>query len=79
MTINHIDQLAQWWEDAEQGVAREGDTVIWRNQRHRSGTYAYEVGSQDRDEEEALPDDLRILERAPKPQPAWLTFTGGNK
>jgi len=71
MTINHIDQLAEWWENAEEGAASEGDTVIWRNQRHRSGTYAYEVGRQDRDEAAALPDYLRILSRAQKPKPAW--------
>ena len=67
----HIDTLKEWWENAERGAASEGDTVIWRNQRHRSGAYAYEVGRQDRDEAAALPDYLRILSRAPKPKPAW--------
>ena len=68
MTIDHIDQLAQWWENAEQGIPREGDTYIARF----PGGDGYETGVVDGD---GLPkgmlDDTRILARAPKPKPAW--------
>ena len=30
MTTNHIDQLTQWWEAAEQGAVQKGDIVIER-------------------------------------------------
>ena len=67
MTTNHIDQLAQWWENAERGAIRAGDTVI---QNHRTApdeytVYVAEQPSQDSGEH------VRILARAPKPKPAW--------
>ena len=68
MTSNHIDQLAEWWENAEQGTPREGDTYIARF----PGGDGYETGVVDSD---GLPPvmlpNARILARAPKPKPAW--------
>lgn len=66
MTINHIDQLTEWWENAEKSVAHVGDTVI--HYEVEDGSYmvytldAGPVGSWSR---------LRVLERAPKPKPVW--------
>ena len=68
MTSNHIDQLTQWWENAEQGTPREGDTYIARF----PGRAGYDTGVVDSG---GLPEgmlrDTRILARAPKPKPAW--------
>ncbi len=68
MTTNHIDQLTQWWENAEQGTPREGDTYIARF----PGRAGYDTGVVDSG---GLPEgmlrDTRILARAPKPKPAW--------
>ena len=65
MTTNHIDQLTEWWETAEQGTARRGDALIGKG--HGGHFMIYTA---DCDEEE--PDDaVRILARAPKPKPAW--------
>ena len=68
MTSNHIDQLAQWWDEAEQGTPREGDTYIARF----PGRAGYDTGVVDSG---GLPEgmlrDTRILARAPKPKPAW--------
>ena len=66
MNTNHIDQLAEWWETAEQGTPREGDTYIARF----PGRDGYETGVVGRT---GLPHgmlpDTRVLARAPKP--AW--------
>ena len=69
----HIDQLAQWYADAERitdtNRPRAGDTLIFP---YNAGGYAIEV-----EEDEWTPDDVvpgesaRILARAPKPKPAW--------
>ena len=67
MTINHIDQLAEWWETAEQGAPKPGDTIIidlgddgYRiDTASTSWVYWERYG------------DTRILARAPKPKPAW--------
>ena len=65
MTINHIDQLTEWWENAEEGVARRGDALIGKAYDGRFMVYVADC-----DEEE--PDDaVRVLARAPKPKPAW--------
>lgn len=64
MTINHIDQLAQWYADAEQGAISEGDTLIIKV----GGGYTVETS------DFPIPDpadEVRILARAPKPKPAW--------
>ena len=67
MTINHIDQLTEWWETAEQGAPKPGDTIIidlgddgYRiDTASTSWVYWERYG------------DTRILARAPKPKPAW--------
>ena len=65
MTINHIDQLAQWWETAEQAVVQKGDTVI---EYLDDGHHAVYVADTDQDQVYGF---YRILARAPKPKPAW--------
>lgn len=63
MTTNHIDQLAQWWETAEQGAVQKGDIVIERVEDGQYNVFtAFESEARDYDE-------FRILARAPKP--AW--------
>lgn len=67
MTTNHIDQLTEWWETAEQGAPKPGDTIIidlgddgYRiDTASTSWVYWERYG------------DTRILARAPKPKPAW--------
>ena len=64
----HIDQLTAWWENAEKGTPREGDTYIARF----PGRDGYETGVVDSDGlPEGMLPDTRILARAPKPKPAW--------
>ena len=65
MTISHIDQLAEWWENAEEGVVQPGDTVIGLTDADND---AYEVFVAQSGESEEY-DFYRILSRAPKP--AW--------
>lgn len=67
MTSNHIDQLAEWWENAEGGVVQPGDTVIGLTDADND---AYEVFVAQSGESEEY-DFYRILSRAPKPKPAW--------
>ena len=64
MTGNHIDQLAQWWDEAEEGVIEKGDTVINRSD---SETTVYVATVRARRQH----PNARILARAPKPKPAW--------
>ena len=64
MTINHIDQLAQWWDEAEEGVIEKGDTVINRSDGE---TTVYVATVRARRQH----PNARILARAPKPKPAW--------
>ena len=64
MTINHIDQLAEWWENAEEGVIEKGDTVINRSDGE---TTVYVATERARRQHPCV----RILSRAPKPKPAW--------
>ena len=70
MTTNHIDQLTEWWENAEKGAPSKGDAIIRRTERLLSNGYAYEVGTEDYTDARHL-DNVRILARAPKPKPAW--------
>ena len=63
MTTNHIDQLAQWWENAEEGPVGKGDLVI---KRHPDGRYTIREA-----EKGWETTNYRILSRAPKPKPAW--------
>ena len=64
MTINHIDQLAQWWDEAEEGVIEKGDTVINRSDGETTVYVATERARRHH-------ANARILARAPKPKPAW--------
>ena len=67
MTINHADQLAQWWETAEKGSPRPGDTIITNL---GGGEYLIGPASEYWSGREQYVD-IRILARAPKPKPAW--------
>ena len=64
MTINHIDQLTQWWDEAEEGVIEKGDTVINRSDGETTVYVATERARRHH-------TNARILARAPKPKPAW--------
>ena len=65
MTINHIDQLKEWWENAEKAMrARPGDTII-EDRRDREGGFDIRPVVV----EEIIGKRTRILARAPKP--AW--------
>ena len=66
MTTNHIDTLDKWWENAEEGAARKGDTIIVRY----DGDGEYGIRISDADLISHV-NDIRILRRAPKPKPAW--------
>lgn len=61
----HIDTLAEWWENAETGRFREGDSLIFKYGDEYTVQPAYEDG------EISRPDEERILHRAPAPKPAW--------
>src|SRR5699024_10050623 len=64
MTTNHIDQLAQWWDEAEVGGIEKGDTVINRSEGETT-VYVATVRAHRQH------PSARILARAPKPKPAW--------
>lgn len=72
MTTNHIDQLAQWWDSAEDAPASPGDRIIERHVCERDGDTYYTVGVH-REGMRGLigKSGTRILSRAPKPKPAW--------
>lgn len=60
----HIDQMKEWWDGAEQGPFRKGDTVIRFNDSG-NGYKIYEAQADNEDQR------IRILARKPKPKPAW--------
>ena len=63
---SHIDQLAEWWENAEESNDfYPGDTWIRRRQA-QTGGYVYDVGRVTR---KKTYYETRVLARAPKP--AW--------
>ena len=69
----HIDQLAQWYADAERitdtNLPRAGDTLIFP---YNAGGYAIEVEEDDWTPNIVIPGEVtRILHHAPKPKPAW--------
>ena len=69
MTMNHIDQLAEWWNNAEKGEPRAGDTLIWR--KHGPSYELFTAVATD----DGLGKHIRILARAPRsryPFPAIL-------
>ena len=73
MTTNHIDQLAQWYADAERitdtNLPRIGDTLIFP---YNADGYAIEVEEDGWTPDDVVPgESVRILARAPKPKPAW--------
>ena len=72
MTSNHIDQLTEWWENAEVPTSatlpKDGDRIIIRY-----NSEWYEVATADGDASvHDLSSYTRILARAPKPKPAWV-------
>ena len=71
MTINHIDQLREWWETAEVGDPKDGDVIIeWAGDGHAVRTFLED----ERDNLYAA-CTYRILARAPRshhPFPAIL-------
>lgn len=71
MTTNPIDQLKQWYDDAEQvtetNLPRPGDTLIFP---YNASGYAFEVEEAAWTPEDVVPGEtVRIYSRAPKP--AW--------
>ena len=73
MTTNHIDQLAQWYADAERitdtNPPRIGDTLIFP---YSADGYAIKAEEDDWTPDDVIPGEpVRILRRAPKPKPAW--------
>lgn len=67
MTTNHIDQLAQWWSEAEHEPFRKGDVLIARFDDRPMPYEVYPAGC----DSDSPADHVRILSRAPKPKPAW--------
>ena len=71
MTVNHIDQLAQWYADAEQvtktNLPRKGDTLIYPR---RTSGYIIESdgGGWTPGLVHSTGEPARILSRAPKPR-----------
>lgn len=67
---DHIDQLAEWWENAEDAPANPGDRIIERHVCERDEDTYYTVGVH-REGMSGLigKSSTRILARAPKP--AW--------
>ena len=73
MTTNHVDQLAQWYADAERitdtNLPRIGDTLIFP---YNADGYAVVAEEDDWTPDDVVPgESVRILARAPKPKPAW--------
>lgn len=73
MTGSHIDQLAQWYADAERitktNLPRIGDTLITP---YEAGGFGVEVEEDGWAPDIVMPGEpVRILARAPIPKPAW--------
>lgn len=69
MTMNHIDQLAECWENAEQGEAEPGDWIITHGPDDTNPAYIIEQAPRYPLSSKRQP--YRILARATKPKPAW--------
>ena len=67
MTTNHIDQLTEWWSEAEHAPFREGDVLIARFDDRPMPFEVYPAGC----DSDAPAETVRVLSRAPKPRPAW--------
>ena len=87
MTTNHVDQLAQWYAEAEQITSANlpcaGDALIFP---YNAGGYAVEAEEDGWTPDDVVPgESVRILARAPKPTPAWhnavaiIAHIGGNE
>ena len=73
MTTNHIDQLAQWYADAERITSANlpcaGDALIFP---YNAGGYAVVAEEDGWTPDDVVPgESVRILARTPKPKPAW--------
>ena len=73
MTTNHVDQLAQWYAEAEQitktNLPCAGDALIFP---YNAGGYAVEAEEDGWTPDDVVPgESVRILARAPKPKPTW--------
>lgn len=66
-TPDYQATLAGWWETAEQGAAKAGDTVIVFNDDAQPGFEVYTIGK----DQPMSVSHLRILSRATPPTPAW--------
>ena len=66
---NHLDQIAQWWETAEEGDAAPGDWIITRSTDGTNPAFIIERAPAYPLSRKRQP--YRILARAPKPKPAW--------
>lgn len=65
MGASHIDQMKAWWQEADNGIPKAGDTII-ADERHRGhGFYVYQAT---KDHPHGY-DNIRVLRRAPAPQP----------
>lgn len=75
MTINHIDQLAEWYESAERitktNLPRSGDYVISPFFNGTGFHVELEPDDWTADIVREEGEDARILSRAPEPKPAW--------
>lgn len=70
MTTNRINQLAEWWENAEDAPASPGDHIIERHVCGRDEDTYYTVGVHREGMSGLIGKSVtRILSRAPKP--AW--------
>ena len=69
MTTHHIDQLAEWWENAEEGEAEPGDWIITHGPDDTNPAYIIEQAPPYPLSSKRQP--YRILARAPEPKPAW--------
>lgn len=71
---DHIDQLEQWYEQAERitktNLPNDGDTIIYPGSVE--GSYIVEPNTEGWEPQIVYEDEeCRILARAPKPKPAW--------
>ena len=64
---NHLDQLSYWWDIAEEGVPKAGDTVIF-DERHKGLGFHVTKATMFHPHGYA---NARILSRAPNPKPTW--------
>ena len=61
--VDHLDQLSYWWDIAEEGIPKAGDTVIFNERRKGLGFHVTKATV----DHSAVYNNARILSRAPKP------------